>query len=221
MLATAHDAELDTGPRNAAGTERFCAVSRAVRPVDEMLRFVIGPDGVTPDLKRKLPGRGIWITATRDALAEAVTRNVFARGFRRDVKVGSNLVEQTERLLTRSVLDALAISGKASQVTTGFAKTEAALMRDKVVGLIHAADAAEDGIRKLTAVLKTRPDADSIVVVRAFDTAQLDLALGRSNVVHAALLAGPSNDTFLTRFQRLERFRTGEPAGRGGGRVTN
>ena len=224
MLATTQETnpELDTGPRGgAAGAERFCAVSRTVKPVDEMIRFVIGPDGVTPDLKRKLPGRGIWVTATRDALAEAVARNVFARGFRRDVKVATGLVEQTERLLVRAALDALAIAGKAGLVAAGFAKAEAALMRDKVVGLIHATDAAVDGVRKLAAVLRTRPDADSIVVARSFDTAQLDLALGRSNVVHAALLAGPSNDTFLARFQRLERFRTGEPGERGPGRAAD
>ena len=64
---------------------------------------------------------------------------------------------------------------------------------------------------KLTGVLKSRPDVDRITVIRAFDSAQLDLALGRANVVHAALLAGPTSDTFLARFQRLERFRTGEP----------
>ena len=220
MLAATPDVELDTGPRNAAGAERFCAVSRKVTAVDEMIRFVVGPDGVVPDLKRKLPGRGILVTATRDAITEAVTRSVFARGFRRDVNVASDLAAQTERLLVRAALDALAISGKASLVAAGFAKAEAALMRDKVVGLIHAVDAAEDGVRKLGAVLKTRPDVDSIAVVRSFDTAQLDLALGRSNMVHAALLAGPSNDTFLTRFQRLERFRIGEPAERGSGRVT-
>jgi len=209
MLASVHDAELDNGPRGkAAGTERFCAVTRDVKPVDEMIRFVVGPDGVVPDLKRKLPGRGLWITATREALAEAVTRKAFARSFRSDVRVAADLAAQTEQLLVRAALDALAISGKAGLATAGFGKTEAALMRDKVVGLIHAAGGAEDGIRKLSAVLKTRPDADSIVVVRAFDTAQLDLALGRANVVHAALLAGPSNDTFLVRFQRLERFRT-------------
>jgi uncharacterized protein len=220
MLASAHDTELDAGPRSgAAGAERFCAVRRTVKPVDQMIRFVVGPDGVVPDLKRKLPGRGIWITATKAALAEAVTRHAFARSFRRDVKVAPDLVAQTERLLVRAALDALAIAGKAGLVATGFAKAEAALMRDKVVGLIHAKEAADDGIRKLAAVLRTRPDADSIAAVRSFDTTQLDLALGRSNVVHAALLAGPSNDTFLARLQRLERFRTGEPGERGG--VTN
>ena len=222
MLATTQETdhpELDTGPRNAAGAERFCAVDRVAKPVEEMIRFVVGPDGVTPDLKRKLPGRGIWVTATRTALVEAVARKVFARGFRRDVKVAPDLVGETERLLVRAALDALAIAGKAGAVAAGFAKAEAALMRDKVVGLIHAADAAEDGVRKLAAVLRTRPDTDAIVMVRSFDTAQLDLALGRSNVVHAALLAGPASAGFLARWGSLTRFRSGNPdADAGAGR---
>ena len=135
---------------------------------------------------------------------------MFARGFKRDVRVTPDLVEQTERLLVRSALDALAIAGKAGLVAAGFAKVEAALARDEVVGLLHASDAGADGVAKLAGALRRRDDADGIAVIKAFTTAQLDLALGRSNVVHAALLAGPANDTFLARFARLERFRTGE-----------
>ena len=44
---------------------------------------------MVPDLKRKLPGRGIWVTATRQALPSAVARKAFARGFKRDVRVGA------------------------------------------------------------------------------------------------------------------------------------
>ena len=210
MLAgTPDNSELDTGPRSGSGTERLCVATRTVKPVAELIRFVIGPDGVVPDLKRKLPGRGIWITAAKSALADALARKAFARGFKREVKVAPDLVEQTERLMVRAVLDALAIAGKAGRVLAGFGKVEAALGRDKVAALIHASDAGTDGIAKLKGPLLQRPDADRIAVVREFTSAQLDLALGRSNVVHAALLAGPSSDTFLARFQRLERFRTG------------
>ena len=119
-------------------------------------------------------------------------------------------MELTERLLERAALDALAIAGKAGLVAAGFAKVEAALARETVVGLLHAADAGADGVAKLEAALRRRPDAEQIAVVTDFSSAQLDLALGRSNVVHAALLAGPASDTFLARFARLERFRTGE-----------
>jgi predicted RNA-binding protein YlxR (DUF448 family) len=204
-------AELDTGPRNSgAGTERFCVATRAVKPADDMIRFVVGPDGIVPDLKRKLPGRGVWVTASKAAVADAVARKAFARSFKRDVAVAKDLAERTEALLVRAALDALAIVGKAGDVPAGFGKVEAALMRDKVVALIHAAEAGKDGVKKLAGVLWTRPDVEQIPVIHEFTTDQLDLALGRSNVVHAALLAGTASNTFLARFRRLERFRTGD-----------
>ena len=203
---------LDAGPRSsAAGVERFCAVTRTAKPVDEMIRFVVGPDGVVPDLKRKLPGRGVWITATKAALSEAVARKVFAKSFKRDLKVASDLAVLTERLLVRAALDALAIAGKAGFVVPGFAKVEAALTRDNVVALLHGSEARPDGVKKLDGVLRQRPDAERIVMVTAFSSDELDLALGRSNVVHAALTAGSASNTFLARFHRLERFRTGNP----------
>ncbi len=212
MLAADTETELDTGPRSgAAGRERFCVATRTVKPTDDMIRFVVGPDGVVPDLKRKLPGRGLWITAERAVLAEAVARKAFARGFKRDVKVAPDLVDATERLLERAVLDALAIAGKAGLVVSGFAKVESALCRDRVVALFHAADAGQDGVNKLKGPLMSRPDADRIPVIRPFGSDQLDLALGRSNVVHAALLAGTASDTLLARWARLTRFRPETP----------
>jgi predicted RNA-binding protein YlxR (DUF448 family) len=174
------------------------------------MRFVVAPDGTAiPDLKRRLPGRGIWITATRRALRAAVARKTFARGFKRDVRVASDLVETTEHLIERGALDALAICHKAGKVAIGFANVEAALARAPVVALLSAAEAARDGVRKLAAALRRRGDVGEVAVVDAFTSAQLDLALGRSNVVHAALLAGPESETFLARHARLERFRTG------------
>jgi hypothetical protein len=212
MLAQTQNDELDTGPRKSGpGAERFCAVTRLVKPADELIRFVVGPDGVVPDLKRNLPGRGLWITGDRATLGDAIARNVFARGFKRDIAVTADLLDQTERLLVRSALDALAIAGKSGLVAAGFAKVETALAHDDVVGLLHASDGSADGISKLAGALRRRDDAERIAVIKAFTSAQLDLALGRSNVVHAALLAGSANDTFLARFARLERFRAGEP----------
>lgn len=213
MLAIAQDSELDRGAISVgAGAERFCALTRSLKPVSEMIRFVVGPAGdAVPDIKRKLPGRGIWITASRTAIEEAVKRNVFARGFKRDLRVAKDLATEIDRLLVRAAFDALAIAGKAGRVIGGFAKVEAAIDRDEVLALIHASDAADDGKRKLAAALQRKRTEESreIAVIDVFSGAELDLALNRPNVVHAALLAGPGSETFLARVARLARFRTG------------
>jgi hypothetical protein len=181
-----------------------------VKPVAEMIRFVVSPDGQpVPDLKRKLPGRGLWITATRTALRTAVARKVFARGFKRDVQVAPDFIDTTERLIETAALDELAIAHKSGNVAIGFAKVEAAIVHGALTGVLHAAEAAPDGVRKLQAALRGRfgPATDKIAVIGAFPSAQLDLALGRSNVIHAALLAGPESETFLARAARLDCFR--------------
>jgi predicted RNA-binding protein YlxR (DUF448 family) len=235
MLAFA-DPDLDNGPRtDRSATMRKCAVTRAVRPIDELIRFVVSPSGeVMADVKRKLPGRGLWISASRQTVAEAARRSQFSKGFKRDVRVAATLAADTEGLLVRGVIEALAMAAKASQVISGFSKVEGALQQRQVQGLvrqglvrqglvrpglvrgsiqalIHAADGAADGIRKLDAVARqnagNNAESREFPVVTVLTSDQLDLALGRSNVIHAALLAGPASKTFLSRSQILVRYR--------------
>jgi hypothetical protein len=212
MLALA-DPDLDHGPRtDKSATMRMCAVSREVRPIDELIRFVVAPSGeVIPDLKRKLPGRGLWVQASRRAVAEAVRRHQFSRGFKRTVRAAATLPADTEALLERSCTEALAMAAKAGQVIAGFAKVEGLLEQGRAEALIHASDGAADGIRKLDAIAGQRSrnigDSHRLPIVTALTSAQLDLALGRSNVIHAALLAGPAGKTFLSRSQILVRYR--------------
>jgi uncharacterized protein len=216
MLAIA-DPDLDNGPRtDRSATMRMCAVTRQVRPIDELIRFVVSPQGeVVPDLKRKLPGRGLWVSASRQAVAEAARRNHFGKGFKRDVRATATLAADTETLLVRSVVEALAMAAKAGQAVCGFSKVEGALTQRQVQALIHAGDGAADGIRKLDAIARQNTgqnagnsdESREFPVITALTSEQLDLALGRSNVVHAALLAGPAGKTFLSRSQLLVRYR--------------
>jgi uncharacterized protein len=216
MLALA-DPDLDNGPRTEkSATMRMCAVSREVRPIDELIRFVVSPAGeVVADLKRKLPGRGLWVEASRRAVAEAVRRNHFSRGFKRAVRVAPTFAADIETLLARSAVEALAIAAKAGQAISGFSQVEAALRerssRTPIQALIHAADGAVDGIRKLDALARqnagNKGESPGFPIISALTSTELDLALHRSNVVHAALLAGPASKTFLLRSQTLVRYR--------------
>jgi len=233
MLAFA-DPEPDNGPRtDRSATVRMCAVTRQLRPIDQLIGFVVSPQGeVMADLKRKLPGRGLWVSASHQAVAEAVRRHQFSKGFKRDVRVAPTLVADTEAMLVRGLIDALAMAAKAGQVVSGFAKVEDALRQRQariqaspVRALIHAADGAADGIRKLDAMVRQNAgindESPEFPVVTALSSEQLDLALGRSNVVHAALLAGPASKTFLTRSQILVRYRMADDDGTAGKTAKN
>src|SRR5260370_24637235 len=120
MLAFA-DPDLDNGPRTGrSATMRMCAVTRQVRPIGELIRFVVSPQGeVIPDLKRKLPGRGLWVSASRQAVAEAVRRNQFSKGFKRELRVAPTLAADTESSLVRSVIDALVMAANAGPCVSG------------------------------------------------------------------------------------------------------
>ncbi len=198
--------------KRAGSTERLCAATGEVKPVDDMIRFVIGPDHtVVPDLKCKLPGRGVWVTGTRQALKLAIDRRSFERSFKREVCVPVDLAEWTEGLLQRGALDALAMCHKAGKAVIGFTRVEAGLGRGALAAVLRAMPASAERVRKLHAALA--PEGARPVVFNRFTSAQLDLAFGRPNVIHAGLLAGSETGTFLTRVARLDRFRRTAMAG--------
>src|SRR5215471_13934487 len=135
MQALVQDTEADRGSRAAAAApQRLCIATRKTRPVGELVRFVAGPDGaVVPDIKRRLPGRGVWVTARRRIVEEAVRRRAFGRGLKADVKASTDLPDELDRLLEHSALNSLSITHKAGLVIQGFGKVEAAAATAPVV----------------------------------------------------------------------------------------
>ena len=196
------------------GSERTCIVTREKRAPEDMIRFVLGPEAeVVPDLRRKLPGRGVWTTCSAVVVAEAVRKQMFGRGFKTQAKASPTLAEEVDALLEREALQGLALANKAGLVIAGFAKVEAALERGSTAALIHASDGGADGVRKLGQTVARRFGAStSIEEVRLFASSQLDLALGRANVIHAALERGSAGDLFLNRCRRLAAYRTAASA---------
>ena len=196
-----------------ADSVRRCALTRARRPKDELIRFVLGPDGtIVPDLKERLPGRGVWLTAAHDSVAEAAKRNVFKRALKAEAKVPEGLAAQVDRLLADAALSALALANKAGEAVFGTAKIEEAIAKGRVLALIHAREAAEDGCRKLDGKFRGMRGETPVPAVSAFTADELGLASGRTNVIHAALIQGGAALRFLAAASRVERYRKGSAA---------
>jgi len=187
------------------GPERTCIVTRQKGSPDGMIRFVLGPDHqVVPDIRRKLPGRGVWVTGEAARVADAVKRQAFAKGFKAKVSVSPSLVEDVEHLFRQDCLQFLSLVNKSGSVTTGYAKVEAAVAGGTLTALLHARDAGSDGVRKLGQALNRRfGEKASIPQIKLFGGEELDLALGRTNVIHAALTESPTSEAFLGRCRRL------------------
>jgi uncharacterized protein len=204
----------DGGRDDRAATIRLCAVTRVHHPVENLIRFVPAPDGtIVPDLARRLPGRGVWVEARRDAVTAAVRRKAFARSLQRQVAVPDDLPDQVDRLMTRRLAEAVSLANKAGLLVTGFTRVEELIGQGKAVVLIHAADGAPDGVAKLSRKFRAALGAEQAghAIVTELTGAQLDLAIGRSNVVHAAASGGGAAQRIVQEAGRLRRYRPGEP----------
>jgi predicted RNA-binding protein YlxR (DUF448 family) len=205
-------AEAEQSDAQTGEPVRRCALTRDRRPKDDLIRFVLGPQGeMVPDLKERLPGRGVWVTAAHDAVTDAAKRNVFAKALKAQAKVPAGLTERIDRLLAEAALGAFALANKAGCVVFGNAKIEEAIAKGRVIALVHASEAAPDGCRKLDDKLQTRGEIRH-PAVRGLGADELSLASGRSNVIHAALIHGGAAGQFLAAASRLERYRKGSAA---------
>lgn len=197
------------------GPLRTCLVTRERREKAALIRFVRSPDGqVTADIRNRLPGRGVWISASRDIVREAVRRRVFDRGFRGSAAVPADLDGTVDGLLEDDALGMLSLANKAGAVVAGFGKVEAEIAGGTAGVVIHAADAAADGVRKLGQAERRAGKAPA--QVNLFDSGRLGLALGRPHVIHAALKWGPAGEAFLARCRRLQAFRASGQDGKDG-----
>jgi predicted RNA-binding protein YlxR (DUF448 family) len=196
--------------RDEEGPERTCVVTRVKGAPERMIRFVLAPDGrVTPDIARRLPGRGVWVSPSAETLAKAVSAKAFSRAFKGKAEVSTDLVRDVDALLETDALQWLSIANKAGLVVAGFAKVQAAIGKGKLAALIHASDAGADGVEKLGGVARRAagPDGAKVITIGIFNSGQLDLALGRPHVIHAALTSGSAAETLLSRCRRLALFR--------------
>jgi len=195
---------------DGGGSERTCIATGAKGPPEAMLRFALAPDGsVVPDIRRKLPGRGVWTSLSAEAVRRASAKGAFGRAFRAKAEARADLADAVDALLERDALQSLAMANKAGLVVAGAFKVDAAIENGAVAALIQAADGAADGAAKREQALRARLGAtsDAVTRINLFSSSQLDLALGKANVIHAAIKSGAATSAFLARAERLRRFR--------------
>ncbi len=201
------DDEVEDG-RTDTMRERRCIVNGDLRPCDGMVRFVVGPGNeVFPDIEGKLPGRGLWVTAERMALTRAATGNVFAKAAKMPVKITDGLVDRVERLLVARLCGDLGLARRAGLLVCGFDNVLKSL-DDKAAPrvLVEASDGAADGRGKIAGAAAAR--ALGVTTVNCLSSTELSLALGRENVIHAAVKPGPLADRLIRDGARLAGMRT-------------
>jgi predicted RNA-binding protein YlxR (DUF448 family) len=194
--------------------DRTCIVTRQAGEPEGLLRFVVGPDAsVVPDIKRKLPGRGCWVSAERRHVDEAARKNLFKRAFKAEVTVPPDLGAMVDRILTQNALGAIGLARKAGALALGAAKVEANVRSGEAAAVLHAHEAQADGVRKIAQARRATAHlgGPDIPAYKLFSEAELGLALGGTNVIHAAVLAGDAGKAALKRVVALDRYRGGSP----------
>ena len=197
---------------DADGPEgRLCAVTRAEKDPGDLIRFVAGPDGnIVPDLARKLPGRGVWVSLSK-SIVQTATASTFSKSLKSQVKVSADLADLIERLFHDRTRSALSFAKKAGLVTAGYMKVDQAITAKEVVALVQASDGADDGIDRLARKFQGISEIDHrpAPIIRELTSDDLGLAIGRANVIHAALAEGGQTQQFLRECSRLRQYRLG------------
>ncbi|MGO4851907.1 RNA-binding protein [Phaeovulum sp. W22_SRMD_FR3] len=164
--------------------ERRCIVTGEVQPKPGLIRFVLGPDAmIFPDLAHKLPGRGIWVTADREVLETAVSKNAFSRAARQPVKLPEGLPDLIEAALARRVVDLVSLARKSGRAVCGFEKVKDWLAQGRAKVLLQASDGSERGKGKLWT-----PEGGRWF--GCLTASELGLAFGRDHAIHGALATG-------------------------------
>lgn len=204
--------------------ERTCVLTRRKAAKEELIRLALGPDGtVAPDVRARAPGRGAWIGANRAELdaanAKGKLKAALQRAFKtNDIRVPADLGERIEQALRQTALDRLGMEARASNLINGADRVETAARSGKVHMLIHAADAGDDGRRSLDQAWRVG-GGDSQGVIFPEERTILSMALGRENVVHAALTDPAAASRVRHALARWRAF-TGPDRGLEGGEPT-
>jgi len=178
--------------------ERRCIATGDSQATFGLIRFVVGPDGaIVPDIAGKLPGRGIWVSADRDALTRAIGKKLFSRAAKMQVTVSDTLLADVEAMLAKRVINLISLARKSGDAITGFEKVKDAATQGRVAVLLQAFDGSIGQTGKI------RPPVGENTHITCLSAQELGVAFGRENVIHAALAAGGLAERVVEEAARL------------------
>ena len=127
----------------------------------------------------------------------------------------ADLPDRIVAALRDDLRQAIALANKAGCIVAGFSKVEAAIGgHPGAIAVIHASEASPDGRRKIASALHRRHGEamSRIPIIDDLSEDELDMALGRGHVIHAALVAGAGAAGCLSRWRRLRSFESAAAA---------
>ena len=203
------------GSAASEAPERRCILTGDHGSRDDLTRLAISPEGlVLPDALARAPGRGAWIGVSRAdleiALAKGKLKGALARAFKgAPLEIPADLPDLIERALRRALTDRLGMEMKSGKLLLGSDRIAENARAGMVAWLAHAADASEDGSRKLDQAWRVgeeREGSGMTGITLPLDRAALSVALGRDNVVHLALTDHAAAERIGAPLRRLLRF---------------
>lgn len=177
-----------------------------------MIRFVVAPDRtLVADLTARLPGRGMWLSASGDVLESARAQGGLARAFARaargPVTVPPDLPAVLEAALVRRIGELLGLARRAGQAVAGFEKAREWLRSGRARLVLQASDgSAAERARLLSGA------ADGTVVLAPLAADVLGRAFGRDHVVHVAVAPGRLAENLIVEATRLAGLGDAKPA---------
>ena len=179
---------------------RKCIVEGVTKPTSELLRFVMIGNTLYPDFNKKLPGKGIYVTNSRLSLETALTKKLFNKVTRHNLKIDDDFVNIVENIIKTQALNSLNIARKAGALVAGFEKVKEEIKKNKVEFIIEALDAGKDGKEKIAFLAK------SVEIFNLFSIDELDITLNKENTVHIAILKSDTSRMVYNNLKKYENF---------------
>ena len=175
---------------------RRCVVTGEYYNRDDLLRFAISPDNkIVFDVKKNLPGRGIWIYPKIEHVEQAVKKRIFSNAAKKAANAPDDLADKVAYALKQRMLNLLQRGQQSREMVNGFEKVSSALRAEETRLLIHASDAKADGVTKLNKLA-----ADNVIILQPATRDEISDAIGVANPVHLSMRSAGLSKAFIAAY---------------------